>query len=77
MIAVMVVNGFSLVELRKLYIDEFHQFYEEMYFVLEKNGSAKEGTYDKIVHSDKGTQVENTVNLLRKQMFKSIAAKNK
>lgn len=70
----MVTNGFSLLELRKLYIDELYVFYEELFYTLERFGKVKEGTYDKIVKSN---DAEHTVNQLRKQMFKSIADKNK
>jgi len=73
----MVVNGFSLFDIRKLYIDEMYFFYQELFYTLEKRGDVKEGTYAKIVNSSKGTHVEDTVSQLRKQMFRSIAKKNK
>ena len=77
LIAFMVVNGFSLFDVRKLYIDEMYSFYDELIFNLEKDGKLKEGSYAKITVSDDTTNVKDTVNLLRQQMFKSIADKNK
>lgn len=73
----MVVNGFSLLEVRKLYIDEMYMFYEELVYNLEERGSFKEGTYAKMVKVSKEEKVEHTVNLLRKQLFKTLADKNK
>lgn len=74
MIAYLVINGFSLFDIRKLYIDEMFYFYDETIYTLEKLGKVKEGEYDKIVSSKK-SKVDNTVNLLRRQLFKSIADK--
>jgi hypothetical protein len=73
----MVVNGFSLLELRKLYIDELFNFHQELIYSLEQMGKLKEGSYAKIVSSNKENTAEETVKLLRKQMFKTIADKNK
>jgi len=78
MITFLVVSGFSLFDLRKLYIDELYEYYQETYYVKEKiTGEVKEGTYAKIVNSNKSTHAEETVSLLRSQMFRSIANKNK
>jgi hypothetical protein len=74
----MVVNGFSLFDLRKLYIDELYFFYEEMFFALEKMGKIESGSYDKLTRSKDGAErVETTVDQLRKQMFKVIADRSK
>jgi hypothetical protein len=73
MVIFMVTYGFSLLEVRKLYIDEAHEYYKELVHNLEQQGKLKEGSYDKIKSSNKGTGVADTVNLLRKQMYKSIA----
>lgn len=70
----MVTSGFSLNELRKLYIDELYNYYEELIYLLEKRGEVKDGTYDKIKQTDAS---EDTVNTLRKQIFSSIAKRNK
>jgi hypothetical protein len=71
-----VVNGFSLLELRKLYLDELYDFQEHLLYNLEQTGKIKEGTYDKIISRKKnGVPVEDTINQLRKQMFKTIAKK--
>jgi hypothetical protein len=71
-----VVNGFSLLEVRKLYLDEMYEYQDHLFFVLEQTGAVKEGTYDKIMSSTKkDIPVEDTINQLRKQMFKTIAKK--
>lgn len=77
MVTFMVTYGFSLLELRKLYIDELHQFYDELLYNLEQQGKIKDGTYDKIKSRKSSTGVADTINTLRKQMFNSIAKKNK
>lgn len=71
----MVVNGFSLLELRKLYYDELFFFYEELFYSLEKSGKVEEGTYDKLVSSNNTDDPELIVDSLRTQLFKSIATK--
>lgn len=77
-IAYMVICGFSLVELRKLYIDEFYEYYYETVFHKEMAGEVKKGSYDKIKRRNQTSEVaDNTVSLLRKQMFKSISDLNK
>lgn len=75
MIAFMVVNGFSLLELRKLYLDEFHSYYAEMFYNLEQAEKAPEGTYAKIISDSKEVPADYTVNQLRRQMFKSLTNK--
>lgn len=77
MIAFMVVNGFSLFDLRGLYIDELYSFYEQLFYTLEKTGTLKEGSYDKLMKRNKGTGAESTVNQLRRQMIIGISGKNK
>lgn len=81
MITFLVVSGFSLFDIRKLYIDEMYEYYQELFYTLEKSGDVKEGTYAKIVKSTQGkareAEAENTVSALRKQMFNSISKKNK
>lgn len=72
-IAFLVVNGFSLFDIRKLYIDEFYDYYDETYFALENLGRIKEGSYDKIKEIKNGRQ--DVVGNLRKQMFKIISNK--
>lgn len=59
----MVVSGFSLLEIRKLYIDELEEYYKSLAYVLEKKGEIKEGTFNKIESAD-------TVSQLRSQLFK-------
>lgn len=76
LIAFMVVKGFSLFEIRKLYIDELHQYYEQMFFNLEKMGEVKEGSYAKLVSRSKGGTVD-AASQLRKQMLTGIFNRNK
>ena len=71
----MVVNGFSLFELRKLYIDELYFFNEELLYVLEKRGEVEQGTYDKLVSSNNTDDPELIVDSLRTQLFKSVTGK--
>jgi len=52
MIAFMVNRGFSLLELRKLYIDELFSYYQSLIFVLEKKGEIQEGSYDRVSDQD-------------------------
>jgi len=77
MVTFMVTCGFSLYELRKLYIDELHAYYLELLFLKEQKGEIKKGSYDKIKSRSNPSEVVDTVALLRKQMFKSIADLNK
>ena len=74
-IAFMVVNGFSLIDLRKLYIDELYKYYDETIFTLERLGKVKEGSYAKIKVSDDDSSVQSTVDNLRTQMLNSIVKK--
>lgn len=67
MITFMVMEGgFSLVEVRKLYLDEMFDFYKYTFFNLEQKGLVKKGTFDRL---DGMSKVENTVNQLRSQLF--------
>jgi len=70
------MNGFSLLHLRKLYLDELYEFHDALFFMLEQTGKIKEGSYGKIKsRTGEGVPVEDTVNQLRKQMFKAIGKK--
>jgi len=64
----MVVSGFSLLELRKLYIDELDEYYKSLAYILEKKGEMKEGTFSKIEAAD-------TVSELRNQLFRVMKPK--
>lgn len=44
-------GGFSLLDLRKLYLDEFSMFYQELIYCLEEAGELKKGNYDKLMVS--------------------------
>ena len=59
----MVISGFSLLELRKLHIDELDEYYKALVYILEKKGELKESTFSKIDSAD-------TVSELRGQIFK-------
>lgn len=64
----MVINGFSLFDLRKLYLDELYEYHEHLFYNLEKTGKIKEGSYDKMM-SSKGKEmpVADIINSLRMQ----------
>ncbi len=75
MVAFMVTCGFSLLDLRKLYIDELHEYYFELLYNLEESGKMKKGAYDKIRARTQGvSSAGDTVAQLRKQMLKSLSA---
>lgn len=63
----MVVHGFSLIEVRKLYLDELGEYYKQTVYVLEKKGEFKEGTFDKIAHP--AGDAKHTVNQLRSALL--------
>lgn len=60
----MVINGFSLLEVRKLYLDEFLQYTNSVIYYKEKSGEYKAGTYEK-VRGRGGNEVAS----LKKQLF--------
>jgi len=71
-----VINGFSLLDVRKLYLDELYEYHEHLFYNMEQMGTIKEGSYDKMMsRKQKGVSVEDTIQQLRKQMFKSIGKK--
>lgn len=76
LITFMVVRGFSLFEVRRLYVDELHAFYEQLVYNLEKMGEVKEGSYAKIIQGKKGGKVD-SVSQLRKQMMIGLAGRKK
>lgn len=71
----MVTCGFSLFDLRKLYLDELFYFYDELFYTLEKRGDVKEGTYDKIKAKENNQDDRETVKSLRRQLFRVVADK--
>jgi hypothetical protein len=77
LITFMVVKGgFSLLELRKLYMDELFEFYNELIFNLESLGEMKEGTYNKLMTRAGNNDAKSVVDSLRKQLFRGIAGKS-
>ncbi len=63
-ITFLVMSGFGLLEIRKLYIDEFISFCNATVYMKEKRGELKEGSYDEM--KNRG---EDEVNSLKKQLF--------
>jgi len=51
-----VKNGLSLLEIRKLYIDEFFKFYFELVYTLEQSGEMEKGAYDKVQGIDRSSE---------------------
>lgn len=68
MMTFLVMHGFSLLDVRKLYVDEMFEYYKFVFFHLENRGDAKKGTFEKLDGMD---QVDQTVNQLRKQLMKT------
>ena len=66
----MVTYGFSLSDIRQLYIDELDDFYMNTIYVLEKKGVLKEGTYREV-------ETKDTVSTLRRQIFGALKPKTK
>ena len=58
------INGFSLLEIRKLYIDEFFEFNTCLVYLKEKSGEIKEGTYKSLKGNKEGDIVS-----LKNQIF--------
>ena len=74
LIIFMVTNGFSLLEVRKLYTDELQSFYDGLIYTLEKSGKIKEGSYAKITKRT-SERPDETVESLRAQMMKAFTEK--
>lgn len=68
MITFMVVSGFSLLEVKKLYLDEFVNYYQELFYTLEKRGEYQEGTYDKLVNKYTGSDAKSVADSIKKQL---------
>jgi len=62
------MQGFALLDVRKLYLDEMLEYYKHILYYLEKKGELKAGTYEKAKNVN---STESTVNQLRKQIFKA------
>lgn len=75
LITFMVVEGFSLFELRRLYIDEIYSYYEQLVYTMEKAGKVKEGSYAKIVKRSKGDV--DAATQLRRGMMAAFASKGR
>lgn len=72
-ITFLVINGFSLRDVRKLYLDELFEYYKFVFFHLEQKGEVKKGTYESI---EGMTEKEDTVGNLRKQLMKTKLKNN-
>jgi len=55
-IVFMVKNGFSLLDIKKLYIDEFFNYYYELVYSLEQSKQLPEGSYDKVQGIDRSSE---------------------
>lgn len=69
------MSGFSLFDVRKLYLDELFYFHGEVFYILEKRGEVEKGTYDKINRNDASLADRDTVKDLRKQLFRVTTGK--
>lgn len=63
----LILNGFTLYEVRNLYLDEMVDFYKQTVGVLEKKGEFKEGTYDRLQGKSDAPSV---INQLRRGIAK-------
>lgn len=63
-ITFLVMSGFGLLEVRKLYLDELLSFYSSIIYIKEKQGEIKEGTFDSLK-----ARGGNDVSSLKKQLF--------
>ena len=64
-ITFLVTSGFSLTEVRQLYLDEFIEYTNSLIYIKERKGELTKGTYNKLKKQD-----GNTVGNLRAQLFK-------
>lgn len=72
----MVANGFSLADLRRLYIDEIYEYHDQLIYVMEKEGKYEKGTYAKMIKRSKSNgTVDETAKQLRQQIMKVIVKK--
>lgn len=67
-------GGFSLLEVRKLYIDEFSMFYQELIYCLEEAGELKKGNYDKLMVSVR-PDTRNIADVMREQFRKIMGGR--
>jgi hypothetical protein len=56
MVVFMVRNNFSLLELRKLYLDEFFSYYNELVYHMEQAKELPENSYEKVLGIDNSAQ---------------------
>lgn len=67
-------GGFSLLEVRKLYVDEFSMFYQELIYCLEEAGELKKGNYDKLMASVR-PETRNIADVMREQFRKIMGGR--
>lgn len=78
MLTFMVTCGFSLFDLRKLYLDELFEYNAELVYILEQKKELPEGTYDKMkVKESNKHDPQSEVRNLRRQLFKVVAPHKK
>lgn len=75
----MVMSGFSLFDLRKLYFDELFEYHGELVYILEQKKDLPEGTYDKmkVKEGNRENDPDREVKNLRRQLFKVTAPHKK
>ena len=52
----MIKNGFDLLDIKKLYIDEFFNYYYELVYSLEQSKQLPEGSYDRVQGIDRSSE---------------------
>jgi hypothetical protein len=62
----MVRYGFSLADVRQLYIDEFYAYFTELVEALEKDGVLPEGSTDKVKGKSDADQLRSQLRKLKK-----------
>lgn len=78
MLTFMVTCGFSLFDLRKLYLDELLEYNNELVYILEQKKELPEGTYAKMnVKDNKNHDPKSELSNLRRQLFKVVAPHKK
>lgn len=62
----MVRYGFSLADVRQLYIDELYSYFTELSVILEREGILKEGASDKVMGVSDADQLRSQLRKIKK-----------
>ena len=62
----MVRYGFSLADIRQLYIDELYAYFTELSVILEREGILKEGASDKVMGVSDADQLRSQLRKIKK-----------